>query len=127
MTPYPPVDDSGVVASRRCALCSSPVVKVDAVLCVAHFTEQRRQAVYVKLAEHQGDAIDVMYDLAMNASSEAVRQSAARDLLDRAGLRRGVEVEVTTNAGQSPAEVLRERLARLRAATVVEGEVLGDD
>jgi hypothetical protein len=125
-TPYPPVDDGAAVAVRQCAVCGRSVAKVDALLCLEHYRRQRLEAAAQRLSEAQGDVIESMIDLAMNANSEAVRVAAGRDLLDRAGLRRGVEVEVFAPNAASPAEVLRERLARLRSAPDVDGEVVAD-
>jgi len=60
-------------------------------------------------------AVDVLEDNMMNATSEIVRQRAAEQLLDRAGVRGGVEVEVTTNdVARSAGDILAERLDRLK-------------
>jgi hypothetical protein len=127
VTPYPPVDDNGAAVARRCAVCGRAVAKADALLCFEHYRQQRLEQTAQRLHEAQGDIVESMIDLAMNANSEAVRVAAGRDLLDRMGLQRSVTVEVETTSTMTPAEVLRERLARLRAATVVEGEVVERD
>lgn len=60
-------------------------------------------------------AADVLVDLALNAQNEDTRRRAAEAVLDRAGIRSGMEIDVSARAagGPSPAEVLRERLSTL--------------
>ena len=61
-------------------------------------------------------AVDTISDLMDNAASETVRLKAATEILDRANIRGGtdVNVEVTIDARQ-PVEILAERLNRLAA------------
>ncbi len=68
-------------------------------------------------------AVDWLLDLAENSTSDAVRLKATTEVMDRAGVRGGVEVDVNVSADASPAELLREKLATLRSRTL-EGEVV---
>ena len=86
---------------------SLPVVKEAAA--------RRREELYLRLLQGGGTAVDTLMDLMDNAQSEAVRLGAAKDVLDRAGVRGGSELDVTVKvAGQSPADILKERMKQMR-------------
>lgn len=62
-------------------------------------------------------AVDVLVDLMEAADSEPVRLKAASEVLDRAGVRGGIEIETTnTHEFLSPAETIKARLAAMRQA-----------
>jgi hypothetical protein len=57
----------------------------------------------------------------MTAESEPVQLKAATEILDRAGVRGGVEIETTLNIDLRPAaDVIQERLARLTSGALSE-------
>lgn len=59
---------------------------------------------------------DTIIDLAENAAGEAVRLTAAREGLDRIGVRGGTEIDITARddtGAPDPAAIVRERLERL--------------
>jgi hypothetical protein len=57
----------------------------------------------------------------MTAESEPVALKAATEILDRAGVRGGVEIETTLNIDLRPAaDVIQERLARLTSGALSE-------
>lgn len=59
-------------------------------------------------------AVDILEGLMESAESEPVRLKAATELLDRAGVRGGVEIDARVEINERPAEdVIRERLLRL--------------
>lgn len=59
-------------------------------------------------------AVDILEALMESAESEPVRLKAATELLDRAGIRGGVEIDARVELDVRPAEdVIRERLLRL--------------
>ena len=62
------------------------------------------------------------------AISEPVKLKAATEILDRAGVRGGMELNIDVkNTDRSPAEILAERLARLEAvASMRTTELLAD-
>jgi hypothetical protein len=66
---------------------------------------------------------DELEGLALNAASEQVRLKAITEMMDRGGLRAGVEVEISggLDRGQDPAEVIRGKLEKL-AERMLEGE-----
>ena len=68
-----------------------------------------------KLTQAAPYAVDKLEELMNEAESEPVRLKASTEILDRAGLRAGVDVnldvEVTDN--RNPADIVQERLARL--------------
>ena len=73
-----------------------------------------------KLTQAAPYAVDVLEDLMQNAQSEPVKLKASTEILDRAGVRGGVEfdarLEVTD--GRQPAQVVAERLQRLAAGAI---------
>lgn len=68
-----------------------------------------------KLTQAAPYAVDVLEDLMENASSEPVRLKASAEILDRAGVRGGVEFDANINIhdSRSPAQIVAERLTRL--------------
>jgi hypothetical protein len=74
-------------------------------------------------------AVDVMEELMETAVSEPVRLKAAAEILDRAGVRGGVDigVDVEVTDGRSPAQIVMERLVRLRQGAENTAMLLGTD
>tara|TARA_B110000285_G_scaffold232154_1_gene302555 strand:- start:2357 stop:2815 length:459 start_codon:yes stop_codon:yes gene_type:complete len=67
-----------------------------------------------KLVQAAPYAVDVLEDLMMNAESEPVMLKAASEILDRAGVRGGIEIDTSINLDLRPAaDVIAERLARI--------------
>lgn len=104
----------------RCMLWSSGRLKDDG-LCRVHLRTQRKPGEDVerarrKLMQSAPYAVDVMEELMETAISEPVRLKAAAEILDRAGVRGGVDigVDVEVTDGRSPAQIVLERLTRLR-------------
>jgi hypothetical protein len=117
----------------RCMLWSSGRVKDDG-LCRVHLRTQRKPGEDVerarrKLMQSAPYAVDVMEELMETAVSEPVRLKAATEILDRAGVRGGMELEVgvEVNDARSPAQIVAERLARLAAGAVNMAALLGTD
>lgn len=72
-------------------------------------------------------AVDIMEEMAMHATSEIVRQRAAEQILDRAGVRGGVEIEHKGEVEIKPAkDMLAERLKILAENTVKQKEFEAD-
>lgn len=59
-------------------------------------------------------AIDQLEYLMENATGEQIRLKAATEILDRAGVRGGFEIDVEVQHTEDPAEILAKRLATLR-------------
>jgi hypothetical protein len=72
--------------------------------------------------------VDVLEELMETAISEPVKLKAATEILDRAGVRGGMELNIDIkNTDRSPAEILAERLARLEAvASMRTSELIAD-
>lgn len=104
----------------RCMLWSSGRLNDDGY-CRVHLRSMSRrpgediERARAKLTQSAPYAVDILEDLMQNAASEPVRLKASTEILDRAGVRGGVEfdarLEVTD--GRPPAQVVAERLQRL--------------
>lgn len=101
-------------------------------LCIKHGGQlenvrQHAEAVVesarLRLVGSTDRAVDWLLDLAENSASDAVRLKATTEVLDRAGVRGGVEVDVNVEDKRSPADVLRQKISELRERTI-EGEVV---
>ena len=120
------IKDDGI----RCMLWSSGRVKDDG-LCRIHLKTQRKPGEDVerarrKLMQSAPYAVDVLEEMMETAISEPVRLKAASEILDRAGVRGGMDigVDVEVTDSRSPAQIVAERLARLAAgAVVIEGQL----
>jgi hypothetical protein len=116
----------------RCMLWSSGRLKDDG-LCRVHLKSQRKPGEDVerarrKLMQSAPYAVDVLEDMMENAISEPVRIKAAAEILDRAGIRGGIEigVDVEVNESRTPAQIVMERLVRLREGVANTALILGD-
>ena len=116
----------------RCQLWNSGRIKDDG-LCRIHLGSTRRTANNVEIARQKISqastyAVDVLEELMETAISEPVKLKAATEILDRAGVRGGVELNIDIkNTDRSPAEILTERLARLEAvASMRTAELIAD-
>ena len=109
------IKDDGI----RCQLWTSGRLQDDG-LCRVHLRsikhrpgddiERARQ----KLTQAAPYAVDILEDMMSNAESEPVKLKAATEILDRAGIRGGVELDTNVNIDVRPAaSVIAERLNRL--------------
>jgi hypothetical protein len=117
----------------RCMLWSSGRVKDDG-LCRMHLKTQRKPGEDVerarrKLVQSAPYAVDVLEELMESAISEPVRLKASTEILDRAGVRGGMELDVGVDItdGRSPAQIISERLARLADGAMRTARVLVDE
>lgn len=104
----------------RCMLWSSGRPKDDGYCRVHLGSVQRKpgediERARAKLTQAAPYAVDVLEDLMENASSEPIRLKASAEILDRAGVRGGVEFDANININdtRSPAQIVAERLSRL--------------
>ena len=105
----------------RCMLWSSGRLKDDG-LCRVHLKTQRKPGEDVerarrKLMQSAPYAVDVLEELMETAESEPVRLKASTEILDRAGVRAGMDlsVDVEVNDARPPHVIVAERLQRLAA------------
>jgi hypothetical protein len=103
----------------RCLLWASGRPKDDG-LCRVHLRHLRKPGEDIerarrKIIQAAPYAVDVLEDLMENAESEPVRLKASTEILDRAGIRGGqdLNVEVEVIDSRPAAQVVAERLARL--------------
>lgn len=114
------IKDDGI----RCMLWSSGRPKDDG-LCrihlrsVKHKTSDDIERARQKLQQAAPYAVDMLEDLMENAESEPVKLKAATEILDRAGVRGGIEIDSTVNVDVRPAaSIISERLNRLAAGAI---------
>lgn len=103
----------------RCMLWASGRIKDDG-LCRIHLKTMRKPGADIerareKIMQSAPYAVDVLEQLMETAESEQVRLKASTEILDRAGVRGGFEIEAQVEVTESrPAHVIvAERLARL--------------
>ena len=117
----------------RCMLWSTGRPKDDG-LCRVHLRslknrptddlERARQ----KLTQSAPYAVDKLEELMEFAESEPVKLKAATEILDRAGIRGGVEIDTNVNVDVRPAaDVIQERLERLAAGAAATAATLHED
>lgn len=115
------IKDDGI----RCMMWSSGRLKDDGYCRVHLGSIQRKpgedvERARAKLTQAAPYAVDVLEELMETAQSEPVRLKASTEILDRAGVRGGIEfdarLEVTD--GRSPADIVAERLNRLAAGAI---------
>ena len=109
------IKDDGI----RCQLWTSGRIQDDG-LCRIHLGSMKRrpgddiERARAKLTQAAPYAVDVLEDMMTNAESEPVKLKAATEILDRAGVRGGVELDATVNLDVRPAaSIIAERLNRL--------------
>ena len=115
----------------RCMLWSSGRPK-DSGMCRVHLRHVNKrpsdeiERARKKLVQSAPYAVDTLEELMQYATSEPVRLKASTEILDRAGVRGGIELDATVSTNERPAtEIIAERLERLRAgAVIVAGEIV---
>jgi hypothetical protein len=122
------VKDDGI----RCMLWSSGRPKDDG-LCRVHLRSVKKrpgediERARQKLTQAAPYAVDMLEDMMENAVSEPVKLKAATEILDRAGVRGGIEFDASVKVtdDRPAAVIIQERLARLAtgAALQVAGEL----
>ena len=114
------IKDDGI----RCLLWSSGRPKDDG-LCRIHLRSTKKQTsddierARNKLMQAAPYAVDKLEELMEYAESEPVQLKAATEILDRAGVRGGVEIDTTITLDARPAaSIIAERLERLSAGAL---------
>ena len=109
----------------RCMMWASGRAKDDGYCRVHLGSIQRKpgediERARAKLTQAAPYAVDVLEDLMENAVSEPVRLKASAEILDRAGVRGGIEFDANINVNdtRSPAQIVAERLQRLAGGAV---------
>lgn len=83
------------------------------------YAEAVVEAARLRLVGIADEAVDIVHDLALNSTADNVRLKAATEILDRAGVKGPVEVDVqvTHNEGESAAERTRRHLQEIAERT----------
>lgn len=122
------VKDDGL----RCMLWSSGRIADDG-LCRVHLRSLKHrpgddiERARAKLTQAAPYAVDVLEQMMETAESEPVKLKAATEILDRAGVRGGVELDANINIDARPAaSVIAERLQRLAINASSAAERLND-
>jgi hypothetical protein len=122
------VKDDGI----RCQLWSSGRLQDDS-LCRIHLRSVKHrpgddiERARMKLTQAAPYAVDMLEDMMLNAESEPVKLKAATEILDRAGVRGGVELDTNVNIDIRPAaSVIAERLNRLATNAIDAAARLSD-
>ena len=77
--------------------------------------ERVRAAAADSLLDMVSDAVEFMGQTVKNtAAPDAVRLAAAKEILDRTGIKQADQLEITVENRKSPAEALAEQIAKLR-------------
>jgi hypothetical protein len=113
------IKDDGI----RCMLWSSGRPKDDG-LCRVHLRSVKKrpgediERARAKLTQAAPYAVDMLEDMMENAISEPVKLKAATEILDRAGVRGGIEFDTNIKVvdDRPAAIIIQERLDRLAAA-----------
>jgi len=103
-------------------------------LCRVHLKTQRKSGEDIerarrKLVQAAPYAVDMLEELMESAVSEPVKLKASTEILDRAGVRGGMELDVGVDVtdARSPAQIIGERLARLSEGAQRTASLLSDD
>lgn len=95
---------------------------------VKHKTSDDIERAREKLVQAAPYAVDKLEEMMEFAESEPVRLKAATEILDRAGVRGGVEIDTNVNVDVRPAaEVIAERLDRLASGAIQAAARLAED
>jgi hypothetical protein len=93
-----------------------------------HKTSDDIERAREKLMQAAPYAVDKLEELMEFAESEPVKLKAATEILDRAGVRGGVEIDTNVNVDLRPAaSVIAERLDRLAQGAIVAASLLAQD
>lgn len=83
---------------------------------IAHRPNEDIERARKRLVQAAPYAVDILEDLMQTAISEQVRLKASTEILDRAGIRGGIEIDAQVNhsEGRAPRDIITERLDNMR-------------
>lgn len=84
--------------------------------------EERKQAARLKLIDSSGDAADTIAYLMTFATQENVRLAAAKEVLDRAGIKGGADITVAHEHTLAPSKMLGDKLEEMAKRVLKERE-----
>lgn len=119
------IKDDGI----RCMLWGSGR-PVDDGMCRIHLRSESKKSsddierARERLVQAAPHAVDQLEALMLDAESEPVKLKAATEILDRAGIRGGVEIDANVNVEARPAaEIIAERLERLQGGALTQAQL----
>lgn len=84
--------------------------------------EERVRIARLRIMDAAEGAFETIEYLSQFATQENVKLAAAKDILDRAGIKSGIDLNVTHEIAQSPALILAEKLAGMQKSIESEKE-----
>lgn len=84
--------------------------------------EERKAAARLKLIDASGDAAETIAYLMQFAVQENVRLAAAKEVLDRAGIKGGADITIEHQHSLNPSAVLAEKLQEMAKSITAERE-----
>lgn len=94
-----------------------------ATVCLAHgaklpnvrkAAEAKIEAARLRIVDDAGLAVDTLFELLKVGTAENVRLGAAKDILDRAGLKPGEKIDIDVVSSVAPSITLMEKLGEIR-------------
>lgn len=101
-----------------------------ATVCIVHggrlpsvrkAAEDRVHAAKMRLLDSSDEAIDTLIDL-LTSAGDQVKLGAAKEILDRAGIKGGMDVEVNVTTNVKPSEIIQEKLRTIAERTAAANE-----
>ena len=141
LTPLPAFQCTKVVDGVRCQNWGIVGMLPDNSKCAQHGGRQlsvkekaaaRVDAARLQILQDAGLAVETIEQLMGTGTADNIRLKAATEILDRAGIRGGVEIDLGVNVEINSADEVRKRMAKLvlkaaeDAEDVIEGEVEDD-
>jgi hypothetical protein len=104
---------------------------------VTKYAEAVVESARLRLIDESDGAVTQLVTLMQPGTAEQIRLKAATEILDRAGIRGGFEIDTTIEVTDNPADLIRKRLHELKEGAeaaqkirdgydVVDGEIIED-
>jgi hypothetical protein len=131
-TPLPAVRCTGLIrqGERKGEQCDKWSM-IGVTVCFQHggqlpnvkqAAEDRKQAARLKLIDSSGDAADTIAYLMQFATQENVRLAAAKEVLDRAGIKGGADITIAHEHTLAPSKLLGDKLEEIAKRVLKERE-----
>lgn len=80
---------------------------------VIKYIEAVRESARLRLVDDTDEALDVLLELMQPGTSEGIRLKAAESVLDRAGVKGGIDINVDVQVTENPSDQIARRLSKL--------------
>lgn len=88
--------------------------------------DDRVKAAKLRIIDSVDDAFETLHELLAPGTGEGIRLKAATELLDRAGLKPGMELTVTVEDNRSPLDSLMAELDKMSERLEDQGEIIDE-